>query len=94
MFHLKALPFPLGLSSLASVEQRITNKFEAAQFDDLGNGSFLQFVAGHDRLREELGEGLVGAGSGAAHALAAKEKVLRIIAQLAGPLRENEVSDR
>ena len=75
------------------MEVSIRNKFEVAHFGDLGNGSFLEFIAVHEKLREELGEGLMGAGSGAARTLAVKEKVFRIIAQLANEkLREDEVN--
>ena len=93
--RLKSLPFPISLSSLVNVELNIVDKFQVTHFGELGNGSFLQFVVGHDKLREVLGEGLIGAGSGAGPALAAlKEKIVRIIGELCTPeLRENEVSD-
>lgn len=93
MQRLKALSFPLDLSSLARVELSIASKYDVRSFSDLGNGSFLQFVATHKALGEELGEGLVGAGSGAV--AASKEKALRIVSQLATKeLRENEVRQK
>ena len=93
--RLKSLPFPISLSSLVNVELNIVDKFQVTHFGELGNGSFLQFVVGHDKLREVLEEGLMGVGTGAGPALAAlKEKIVKIIGELCTPeLRESEVSD-
>ena len=89
MHRLQALPFPTDLTSLASIETCIVEKFDVLNFGDLGNGSFLGFIAQHSQLREELGQGLVGA---APQAASMKKKVLRILSQLSQENRENEVS--
>ena len=89
MHYLQALPFPTDLLSLASVETCVTEKFNASNFGDLGHGIFLEFVAKQSRLKEQLGEGLLGA---APQTASTRIKVLRILSQLKPESREDEVS--
>ena len=72
------------------MELGVADKYEVSHFAELGNGPFLRFLAEQERLREELGAGLVGAGADVA-LNKLKRKVLAIMSQLDTKLREDEV---
>ena len=67
-------------------------KFGAPNFDSLGNGSFLTFVASHDKACEALGGRLIGTNSSASHIGCVKTKVMNIIRQLNFDKRDDQVT--
>ena len=87
-YRLGALPFPADLISLASIETCIVEKFNVSTFSELGNGSFLEFVAKHSQLKEELEGRFMGS---APQASSVRKKILRILSQLVQAVREKEV---
>ena len=88
---MKRTRFPVDLGSLARIEEMIVDKFGAPNFDSLGNGSFLGFVASHDRACEALGGRLIGTNSSLAHIAGVKKKVMSIIQQLKFDKRDDQV---
>lgn len=89
--HLKRTRFPIDLGSLARVEEMIVDKYGAPNFDSLGNGSFLGFVASHDSACEALGGRLIGTNSSSSHIAGVKKKVMSIIQQLNLEKRDDQV---
>ena len=89
--HLKRTRFPIDLGSLARVEAMIVDKYGAPNFDSLGNGSFLGFVASHDKACEALGGRLIGTNSSSSHIAGVKKKVMSIIQQLNLEKRDDQV---
>ena len=89
--HLKRTRFPVDLGSLARVEEMIVDKFGSPNFESLGNGSFLGFVASHDPACEALGGRLIGTNSSSSHIAAVKKKVMNIIQQLKFDKRDDQV---
>lgn len=91
MLHVRQLPFPINLLSLARVEKATTEKFGACHFTDLGNGPFTEFVGKSEQLRGELGGGMMGSGDSPSHVRVAMGKALGIIGQLDPDARKSEV---
>ena len=89
--RLKKTRFPVDLGSLARVEEMIVDKFGAPSFDSLGNGSFLGFVASHDKACEALGGRLIGTNSSSSRIAGVKRKVMSIIQQLKLDRRDDQV---
>ena len=89
--HLKKTRFPIDLGSLARVEEMIVDNYGAPNFDSLGNGSFLGFVASHDKACEALGGRLIGTNSSSSHIAGVKKKVMSIIQQLNLEKRDDQV---
>ena len=89
--QLRRARFPIDLGSLARVEEMIVDKFGAPNFDSLGNGSFLSFVASHDKACEALGGRLIGTNSSSSHIAGVKKKVMSIIRQLKFDKRDDQV---
>lgn len=92
MSQLKRTHFPVDLGSLARIEEMIVDKFGAPNFDSLGNGSFLGFVASHDQAYEALGGRLIGTNSSSSHIAGVKRKVMNIIQQLKFDKRDDQVT--
>lgn len=67
------------------------DKFGAPNFDSLGNGSFLAFVASHDKACEAIGGRLIGTNSSVSHIGTIKRKVMSIIRQLKFEKRDDQV---
>ena len=91
MSHLRRTRFPVDLGSLARVEEMIADKFGAPNFDSLGSGSFLGFVASHDQACDALGGRLIGTNSSSTHIASVKKKVTSIIQQLKFDKRDDQV---
>ena len=90
--QLRRTRFPIDLASLARVEELIVDKFGAPNFDSLGNGSFLTFVASHDKACEAIGGTLIGTNSSVSHIDTIKRKVMSIIRQLKFEKRDDKVN--
>ena len=89
--QLTRIPFPIDLASLARVEAYLAEKFDAPDFDSLGNGSFLNLIASHSELTSALGGGQIGASSSSERSLALRQRLLSFVRQLATEHKE-EVS--
>ena len=92
MSVLRRTRFHVDLASLARVEEMIVDKFGAPNFGSLGNGSFLSFVASHDKACEALGGRLIGTNSSVSHIANTKRKVMSIIHQLKFEKRDDQVN--
>ena len=67
------------------------DKFGAPNFDSLGNGSFLAFLASHDEACEALGGKLIGTNLNPSHISSVKQKVISIVHQLEFDKRDDQV---
>lgn len=92
MLRLRRTRFPVDLGSLARIEEMIVDKIGAPNFDSLGNGSFLAFVASHNKACEALGGRLIGTNLSVAHIGTIKRKVMGIIHQLKFEKRDDQVN--
>ena len=93
LIHLKSVPFPIDIASLARVEQTIVEKNGAPSFSSIGNESFLHFLASHEKAIEALGGKLIGSTFSVAHTSAMKLKMKRLIGQLKHDKRQDQVCD-
>ena len=91
--QLRRTRFPVDLASLARVEEMIVDKIGAPNFDSLGNGCFLAFVASHDKACEAIGGRLIGTNSSVSHIGTIKRKVMSIIRQLKFEKRDDQVNE-
>ena len=90
--HLRRTRFPVDIGSLARIEEMIADdKFGAPNFDSLGNGSFLAFLASHDEACEALGGKFIGTNLSPSHISSVKQKVLSIVHQLKFDKRDDQV---